>query len=460
MSAHPDRTPDPGPSEHPEPGEVRELGTFLLERIAAPAELGPYRDATVSLDLESGGGWTLVVRNGALSIRPGRTDGADTTIVASIGTMKALASGERSGVEAYLDGSLRVRGNLELSLRLSSVFRSERTPIHYPQPRDVHAGGLRAFAMEAGSGTPVVLLHGLGATNSSMLPTMWELADDHRVVAPDFPGFGGSDKPLRPLHAAYYAGWLVDFLDEMGIERAHLVGNSMGGRVAIETGLRHPDRVDRIVLFAPSPAFLREREYLWIVKVLRPELSLIPLPFPLIPRSRVVDTIRAMFHDASRIPGGWLDAAADEFMRQMESARGRRAFFSAARQIYLEDPYEGRGGFWRRLPELEPPALFIWGRQDRLVPVGFAPHIEQALPSATSIVLDDCGHVPQYERPEETHALVRSFLEPQDAADAGDAAESFAARTPGVDPHDTEGEHGPEPRAPEHLGTDGREGGP
>ena len=71
----------------------------------------------------------------------------------------------------------------------------------------------------------------------------------------------------------------------------------------------------------------------------------------------------------------------------------------------------GAQGFWDRLPHLAPPALFLWGREDRLVPAGFARHVESCLPEATSVILEDCGHVPQFEHPEITMRLVREFLE-------------------------------------------------
>jgi pimeloyl-ACP methyl ester carboxylesterase len=80
------------------------------------------------------------------------------------------------------------------------------------------------------------------------------------------------------------------------------------------------------------------------------------------------------------------------------------------RQIYLEEAFGARG-FWERLPGLRPPALFVWGDRDRLVPHAFARHVVRALPNCESVVLRDCGHVPQFELPRETHRLVRSFLE-------------------------------------------------
>jgi len=111
------------------------------------------------------------------------------------------------------------------------------------------------------------------------------------------------------------------------------------------------------------------------------------------------------------IPGadaGWTAAGVDEFLRAYNSPAGRAAFYAAARQIYLEAP-DGKTGFWPRLRELQPDALFIWGRRDTLVPIAFARHVADTLPQARHLELD-CGHVPQVERPKETHKAVASFL--------------------------------------------------
>ncbi len=124
----------------------------------------------------------------------------------------------------------------------------------------------------------------------------------------------------------------------------------------------------------------------------------------------VVEGIRVMFSDPDRLPRAWYDAAADEAVRVLRSRAHRVAFFSAARQIYLEDAY-GKNGFWHRLPGLLPPALFVWGDRDRLVPSSFARHVADSLPTAGQVVLEDCGHVPQFEHPDETMAMLRGFLE-------------------------------------------------
>ena len=361
--------------------------------------------ALVSMQIGPRQGWTASL-DGGVQVSKGRTEEADVQIITDPETLAAVVGGFESGVKAFLDGRLLVRGNLALALRLDSIFKPQGRPIHWPRWDSVRADGLHTAYLEAGSGPPVLLLHGLGATNASLLTTLWDLATDYRVIVPDLPGFGESAKPIRSYNAEFFARWAEAFMDELGLERVHAIGNSMGGRVAIELGLRAPDRVDRMVLLTPSPAFIRRREFVRVVRLLRPELAFLPLP---IPHDRVVSGIRMMFSRPKRLPKGWYDAAADEFLRVFRTARGRIAFFSAARQIYLEEP-RGERGFWDRLPYLETPALFVWGERDRLVPAKFARHVVNALPRATSVVLEDCGHVPQYELPEKTHALIREFL--------------------------------------------------
>ena len=380
------------------------LEDVLIQRLKTRPEAGRTIKAKVAMDVTDGEGWTVSFDQGDTALSFGADPDSHLVVSGTSETLAGIVDGTVWGIEAFVDGRLTVRKNLALSLRLSSLFDHGESQFHVAN--DVLANGLNTFYIEAGAGTPVLLLHGLGATNTSFLPTFLDLCRDHRVIAPDLPGFGESAKPVRSYDPEFYAKWVVGLLDELGIERAHLVGNSMGGRVAIETALSTPERVDKLALLAPSSAFIRRREFERIVKFLRPELAFVPLRLP---RRQVVGSIRRLFHRPERLPDVWYESAADEFIRVFHSPRGRIGFFSAARQIYLEQPY-GEGGFWDRLPQLTRPALFIWGEKDWLVPARFERHVERCLPDASSIVLEDCGHVPQYERPEETHRLVREFL--------------------------------------------------
>lgn len=379
----------------------------VRRRALAQADALGDVDAVVMLD----GGDEVVsvaLRRGVVSVVDGRVAHPTTTITAPLDVLLSVVEGRDSGVAAFLDHRLRVDGDLSLSLRLDGVFSDEDRPERFPRASMVHAGKVRTFSLDAGprSGLPVVGLHGLGATNASLLPTVWDLAIDHRVLAPDLPGHGASSAPLGRYDARFFARWLNDYLDAVGVESAVLLGNSLGGRVALEVALLSPDRVRGLVLLAPAVAFRKLRQFVLPVRVARPEVAAIPLP---VTKTMARVTLRTMFSQPRRLPAQAYDAAAGEFVRVYKRRAYRVAFFASLRQIYLDDAF-GASGFWSRLPELKPPALFVWGARDRLVPAGFARHVVAALPHATSVVLPDCGHVPQFELPDRTHAEVRAFL--------------------------------------------------
>ena len=225
----------------------------------------------------------------------------------------------------------------------------------------------------------------------------------YRGVAMDLPGFGESDKPIgAPYDANWFARSAFDTLDALGVREAHLVGNSMGGRVAIEAGLIKRERVRGLVLLSPALAWLRDRRWAPVVRLLRPELGLLQVT----PRPVIERVVRRLIPGGGR---GWAAAGVDEFLRAYLTPRGRAAFYAAARNIYLDEPH-GDDGFWSRLAGLSPDAMFVWGRRDTLVPIAFMKHVERALPRARHLELE-CGHVPQLERPRETHAAMLDFLQ-------------------------------------------------
>jgi pimeloyl-ACP methyl ester carboxylesterase len=275
-------------------------------------------------------------------------------------------------------------------------------------------------ALVSGSGPEhVVCLHGLGSNKTSFFETISALTPELTVHAIDLPGFGSSAKPVRaPYDARYFARAVGAYLDAAGIERAHLVGNSMGGRAALEIGLSEPERVASLSLLSPALAFRRRRALVPLVKLVRPELAAIPHGM----RAKLVRRqLWTMFAFPDRLDPATVDVVTDEFCRTYRSRAARIAFYAAARNIYLDPPWGDRG-FWARLAALEPPALFVWGDCDRLVPPAFARHVRAALPAADQVVLRDCGHVPQVELPSEANQLARAHIEaasrPLDAARA------------------------------------------
>jgi pimeloyl-ACP methyl ester carboxylesterase len=387
----------------------QDLLPLLQERL-----LGMYSpllaDTTATLMFTAGGmaNWTVNIENGRAGARRGGPANPTTTVRTTLPVLTEVISGARSGVQAFLDGELTVRGNLALSLQLDGLFPGDRADPTRTYTRGVHAGGIETFYLEAGphDAPPVVLVHGLAATNASMLPLIPALSRDYRVLAPDLPGHGGTE--ARPdSHAARYLGdWLTAFLRETCDRPAVLVGNSLGGRTCLEAALNSPYEVSGLVLLCPAVAFRKLRQLVPFVRIVPDEIAALPVR---IPRRMAMRGLRGLFARPSRLPDAWYEAAIDEFIRVLTMRPNRLAMFSALRHVYLDEPF-GESGFWDRLPALKPPALFLWGDRDVLVPAGFARFVEEALPQARSIVLEDCGHVPQFEHAERTAQLTREFI--------------------------------------------------
>jgi pimeloyl-ACP methyl ester carboxylesterase len=198
---------------------------------------------------------------------------------------------------------------------------------------------------------------------------------------------------------------MLAFMDAQDISHAHVVGNSMGGRIAIEMGLMAPERICSLGLLCPAVAWVK-RGFHPLVRLLRPEFGLLPHGFS---RNTVASQFWSLFYDRDLIDPEVGELMVDEFRRIYHSAGARLAFLASARNIYLEAPY-GRNGFYPRLAELRPPALFVWGTHDGLVPPAFGRHVRKWLPSAEQVTIEDCGHVPQVERPDEINELLRRFI--------------------------------------------------
>ncbi len=130
-----------------------------------------------------------------------------------------------------------------------------------------------------------------------------------------------------------------------------------------------------MILLAPALAFLRRRELVPLVRLLRPELAAIPHPLR---AARVREHFWGLFARPERLDPAAADIAADEFCRTYRSRSARIAFFAAARNVYLDRPH-GERGLWTRLADLRPPAMFIWGDSDRLVPASFSRHVADVL---------------------------------------------------------------------------------
>jgi pimeloyl-ACP methyl ester carboxylesterase len=376
----------------------------LVERFDADVMHVPGGRARIRLAVKDGEACDALITGRRLRLRTA-DEGAepDSVLSADAAGWRRIAADLSGGMQAFRAGRLQIRGSLHLGVGFLAATSGshERGRLEFDTVRTRRFGSLSVLSAGTGPET-IVCLHGLGGTKASFLPTVSALADSYRVVALDLPGFGESDKPIgAPYDAPWFARSVFAAMDALGIERAHIAGNSMGGRVAIETGLTDPDRTAGLLLLSPALAWLRPRPWAPVLRALRPELGLLqPAPRPV-----VEAMVRRLVPAAN---GGWTAAGVDEFLRSYLTRSGRAAFYAAARNIYLDEPH-GERGFWTRLEALQCESLFVWGRKDTLVPIGFMKHVEKALPRARHVELD-CGHVPQVERPRETHTAIRKFL--------------------------------------------------
>ena len=354
----------------------------------------------IRVGVSDGNSWDVIVADGVATIAAVERQ-PDAMITADAETWVQIAADASREMGAYQSGRLSVRRNLHVGVGFLAATSGATEPGRL-RFRTVATSGARLSILEAGTGAPALALHGLGGTKGSFLPTVAALAGPFRVIAVDLPGFGDSDKPIGASYdARFFARAGLDLLDALGLDRVHLIGNSLGGRIALEIALRDPGRVGRLALLAPSLAWRRDRPWVPLLRLTRPELGLVQLA----PRPVVEAIVHRLIPGADQ---GWTAAGVDEFLRAYLTPAGRAAFYAAARQIYLDEPH-GPSGFWPRLQTLQPDALFVWGRRDKLVPIAFARHVIDALPRARHLELD-CGHVPQVERPKQTHAALAAFL--------------------------------------------------
>jgi pimeloyl-ACP methyl ester carboxylesterase len=281
-------------------------------------------------------------------------------------------------VGAYLRPVAVLQTAGELWLRLSGVHS-----------RYAQAGPYRLRYLEAGSGAPLLLVHGLGSNAAQdwgrLLPS---LARSYHVYAPDLPGFGRSE---RPADADYSISMQVEavrtFLQAVGVSRARVAGLSMGGWIVARLAGEHPELVERLVLVDAAG--------------MRPEDGS-PIPVEvLFPRDEagVRRMIAAIRHKPPPAPGFLVrDILA---VRRREEWIVRRA---------LESMRPGKDWVNGTLARADMPVLIVWGKQDALIPVAYAAAYVAELAHAKLTVLDGCGHVPMADCPKEFDAALSEFL--------------------------------------------------
>ncbi len=375
----------------------------LPDRLRSEAAAGFSAEFGLTVD---GQHFRIAIADGRCSVRDENPTAPAARISTDARTWLDLDDGTVSGIDAFLEDRIEVRGNVDYAVRMQSLFHPSarsRTPQDLEHVT-VRAAGLDLSTYAFGQGPPVLLLHGLAATKVSYLPLLPALAERYRVIVPDLPGHGESSKPRERYTPVFFSKVIGALMDEMGIEKAAVVGNSMGGRIALEVADVYPDRVTSLILLDPAAAGVPFPLYARLLGLLPTGVGAVPVPWR---RRIVVTAIRQMFADPDRLPRAGYVAAADEFIRIYRKGRARVALLSAMRGLMADEPE----AFWRRAGRIEVPTLILWGREDRLVPVRLGRRLANTIPNSQLVVLPGVGHVPQFELPDETRSLVLTFLD-------------------------------------------------
>lgn len=255
----------------------------------------------------------------------------------------------------------------------------------------------------AGSGPAIVMLHGSGpgvtgwSNFSENFPV---LAEQFTVVIPDMPGFGRSPLPdLDRVYPEVAAEAIIGLMDELGIDNAHLVGNSMGGYVATMMALEHPDRVNRMALMGPGGL---------AVNLYSPQPS------------EGAKALHGFFANPSNeAMAAWVDTMVgnvDVVNPQMIQERTERALqpgvIETTVKIFgsLREHAGKHTPPWARAASLTTPTLLIWGRDDRMLPYEQSVFAFRQLPNAELHVFSNCGHWAQIERKDEFERLVTEYF--------------------------------------------------
>jgi pimeloyl-ACP methyl ester carboxylesterase len=238
-----------------------------------------------------------------------------------------------------------------------------------------------------GAGPVVLLIHGAGATARLWHRQSSPLSRRFRVIAPDLPGFGGTERFPGIVSVRGFGRFIADLLDALGIARVSVVGSSMGGWAACWFAHDYPERVSRLVLIAPAGLYLSQDPPMRITEV--------------------IGELEKIYSGAGFSSFVGIKPM-DEMQRGVET---------------IQDMYR-EGGFTPdlagRLGELKTPTLIIWGKADNVIPVSYALVWGNEIPGSKLLVLDGAGHLPFVERPDEVNHILNGFLEPDTLTPAVD----------------------------------------
>ena len=271
--------------------------------------------------------------------------------------------------------------------------------------RHVELHGQAVGYRMAGAGPAILLIHGMAGSSGTWIPVMRQLADCYTVIAPDLLGHGASAKPRGDYSLGAHASGARDLLGVLGIERATLVGQSLGGGIAMQLAYQHPELCERLVL-AGSGGLGREVSGLLRLLALPGAEYVLPAIFPRFIRRRG-DALSLFLRDlgirAPHLAETWRAYASltepesrDAFVRTLRSvidAGGQSV--SATGRLYLAAAV---------------PSLILWGERDRIIPVAHARRAHELMPGSRLEIFENAGHFLHAEEPERFAEVLGDFI--------------------------------------------------
>jgi pimeloyl-ACP methyl ester carboxylesterase len=251
----------------------------------------------------------------------------------------------------------------------------------------IELSGVKLHLIGGGKGPPLLLLHGAGG-NPGWLKFHDLLAGDFQLLIPTHPGFGASTRPSWLDSMSDMVDFYLDFLDYSGLREVPVAGFSMGGWLAAEIAATCPERISRLVLVDAVGLKVEDAPIADIFLLSPAELQ------------------ELAFHDISQIAEREKLFPANPSPQQVELSDNSQIMA----QLLCWKPYMHNPKLIHRLRRIKAPALVVWGRQDRLVPLAHGEAYANAIQGARLKVIERCGHAPQLERPLEMAELVKDFL--------------------------------------------------
>ncbi|MCI0663149.1 MAG: alpha/beta hydrolase [Acidobacteria bacterium] len=297
----------------------------------------------------------------------------------------------------------RILISILLSIVASGATAFSQSPA--PESKQVEIYGQKIHYLEAGSGPNVILLHGLGGDSSSWAQTIPALASKYHVYVPDQIGFGKSDKPILNYRVATLVDFLAGFFKKSGIEKATLVGNSLGGWAAAAFTCLHPEKVEKLVLVSAA-GYTPKR---WGGKEFTDDLYSTLNPATAADLKQLYGMI---FYNKTFLNDQFIEMSFANKLKRSD-ANTINAFIASF--LRSEDSLD------ERVKKIKAPTLLIWGREDELTPLAIAEAFAQDIAGSKKVIIDKCGHIPQLEKAADFNLALLKFLN-------GDAAVSTSAK--------------------------------